>query len=287
MTHFKSTRTVNPKNPLVFSFDVSDSNVEFLVGIHEHFTLEIKPNNSEGSISEIVSSNISNTKSSNNDTFLGTKIIIEENESASGLILNDTIIHEKPNEIYKEDNSLIIEDKNFTKIGKSLSLNDLYNGAEIFFLTDEPKTTDVIISHLGLYERVNQEAYTITPFILETNDEINLLVDVDNNSISFLKLGDEVEKDFSKDATTIYTEKTLTYTSKHYQVSDKLIAPYRIRFVISNDGRILTISIYDKDKKSWKTLNTFIFNIEKINGEQTLLFSVSKTSAISNITANF
>ena len=60
-----------------------------------------------------------------------------------------------------------------------------------------------------------------------------------------------------------------------------------MRFVISNDGRILTISIYDKDKKSWKVLNTFIFNIEKINGEQTLLFSVSKTSAISNITANF
>lgn len=286
MTHFKSARTVNPKNPLVFSFDVSDSNVEFLVGIHGHFTLEIKPNNSEGSISEIVSSNISNTKT-DNETFLGTKIIIEEDESSSGIILDDTIIHDKPNEIYKEDNSLIIEDKNFTEVGKSLSLNDLYNGAEIFFLTDEPKTTDVIISDLGLYERVNQEAYTITPFILETNDEINLLVDVDNNSISFLKLGDEVEKDFSKDVTTIYTEKTFTYTAKHYQVSDKLTAPYRIRFVISNDGRILTISIYDKDKKSWKTLNTFIFNIEKINGEQTLLFSVSKTSAISNITANF
>lgn len=215
MTHFKSTRTVNPKNPLVFSFDVSDSNVEFLVGIHGHFTLEIKPNNSEGSISEIVSSNISSTKS-DNETFLGTKIIIEEDESSSGLILDDTIIHEKPNEIYKEDNSLIIEDKNFTEVGKSLSLNDLYNGAEIFFLTDEPKTTDVIISDLGLYERVNQEAYSITPFILETNDEINLLVDVDNNSISFLKLGDEVEKDFSKDVTTIYTEKTFTYTAKHY-----------------------------------------------------------------------
>lgn len=286
MTHFKSARTVNPKNPLAFSFDVSDSNVEFLVGIHGHFTLEIKPNNSEGSISEIVSSNISNTKT-DNETFLGTKIIIEEDESSSGIILDDTIIHEKPNEIHKENNTLIIEDKNFTEIGKSLSLNDLYNGAEIFFLTDEPKTTDVIISDLGLYERVNQEAYTITPFILETNDEINLLVDVDNNSISFLKLGDEVEKDFSKDVTTIYTEKTFTYTSKHYQVSDKLLAPYRMRFVISNDGRILTISIYDKDKKSWKTLNTFIFNIEKINGEQTLLFSVSKTSAISNITANF
>ena len=191
MTHFKSARTVNPKNPLVFSFDVSDSNVEFLVGIHGHFTLEIKPNNSEGSISEIVSSNISNTKT-DNETFLGTKIIIEEDESSSGIILEDTIIHEKPNEIYKENNTLIIEDKNFTEIGKSLSLNDLYNGAEIFFLTDEPKTTDVIISDLGLYERVNQEAYTITPFILETNDEINLLVDVDNNSISFLKLGDDI-----------------------------------------------------------------------------------------------
>ena len=286
MTHFKSTRTVNLKNPVVFSFDVSNSDVEFLVGIHEHFTLEIKPNHNKGTISEIVNSNISFSKKDNN-TFLGTKIIIEEDESSSGMILDDKILKEKPNSIYKEEGFLIIEDKNFTDAGKELTLNDLYNGAEIFFLTHEPTSSTVITSDLGTYEKANQEAYLITPYVLEANDQVTILAEVDNNSVSFLHLGNEVEKDFSKDATTIYTEKTFTYTANHYQVTDKLTAPYKIRFVLSNDGRILTVSIYNNSKKSWETLSTFIFNIEKIKGEQTLLFSVSKTSAISNITANF
>ena len=134
----------------------------------------------------------------------------------------------------------------FDNDNETLTLNDFQNGGEIFFLTENPKTDNIIISELGTFEKVNQEAYDIVPLVFDIDDENPLLVELDANSLSFLLLGYEVTKDFSKDPTTTFTTTSFTYSKTEYQTTDELLKhQYRFRCVISNNGRIISLSTYD------------------------------------------
>ena len=66
--------------PIVFSFDVVNPDTQFLIGINGYYTLEIKPNDDKQIITEITNKNLDRFKLEDN-TFLGTKIIVEEDES--------------------------------------------------------------------------------------------------------------------------------------------------------------------------------------------------------------
>lgn len=279
--------------PIVFSFDVVKPDTQFLIGINGYYTLEIKPNDNKQIITEITNKNLDKFKLEDN-TFLGTKIIIEEDESQSGYMFNDELIKERP--ILKDKNETpdqtTTEDDKFLVFDnddESLSLNDFENGGEIFFLTENPKTDNIILSELGTFEKVNQDAYEIVPLVFDVDDESPLLVELDANSLSFLLLGYEVTKNFSKDPTTTFTTTTFTYSKTEYQTTDDLLKnQYRFRCVISNNGRIISLSTYDSTNlKQWKIFKTIIVDIPKIIGEQTVLFSIANDNDIKNITANF
>ena len=171
---------------------------------------------------------------------------------------------------------------------------------DIFFLTKEPKSDKVIKSELGSFEQKEENSHTITPFVLSFEEENPILIELEKDSMSFLLLGHEVTRDFKKSPTTIYSKytpisideddyKKSTYKEvfDYQSTQDILIAPYRARFVISNGGRIISLSIYDKKSRVWKIVKTFIWDIEKITKEHRIVFSIDTPSKISNITSNF
>lgn len=266
-------------HPAVLAFDVAESNLSMSIGIENKMSLRIQTNNNTESITEIIENTLNKNPDHEDETLGGEKIIIERNESKSGVIdKNNKLVAERPQLINKDSNKYLIFDD---------SLNELSNGSIAFFLTETPKSDNYIISELGTYEEKYKEAVTITPFILEFEQNNPILLDVDEHSLSFLLLGNECSKDFSKSPTTIYTKIANGKSSKEYQDTNLIKAPYRGRFVISNNGRIITFSIYNKETQNWDNVRELIFDIEKIDEKHHIIFSVSNSDAISNITANF
>lgn len=293
MSKFVSTRTVNPENPIVLSFDSNSNNLSLEIGLKEqftdnpHFLLEIKNDVNSGTFVEIVENSINKNKSHENNTFAGEKVIIEQDESSSGVIFNDKIFIKRPELLDSNDGYITFDG----------DLENLSNGSIIFFLNNKPTSEEIIYSELGIYEKRDEDAHDITPFVLSFEDENPLLLDVDKDSLSFLLLGNEVKRDYSKTPTTIYKKKTITDTSYEYQSTKNSFSKspykldssdsYRIRIVISNYGRIISYSVFNKISKNWDTFKSLIFNVSKAQGSNyNVLFSVDD-SEISNITANF
>lgn len=287
MATYKSVRTINCSNPAIFSFDVSSDQIDLSISLlnpqnnKKSIELNINTNKKSGSLTEIVENVFPNSQNFNNhedNTFAGEKVIIEYDESSSS---------PKPDILSKSEDGTIWVDS---------SLNELQNGSLIFFLTENPKTDNVIHSQLGTFEQKDPQAYTITPYVLtcnesnSTTDTIGLL-GIDDDSLTFILLGNEVTKNYANSPTTIYSKSIgsssgKTTTTKEYQSSKDLIkSPYRGRIVISNDGRMVSFSIYNTSTKKWDTIKNFIFNIPKLTGERYIIVETNAT--LSNITANF
>lgn len=286
MATYKSVRTINCSNPAIFSFDVSSDQIDLSISLlnpqnnKKSIELNINTNKKSGSLTEIVENVFPNSQNFNNhedNTFAGEKVIIEYDESSSS---------PKPEILSKTEDGTIWVDS---------SLNELQNGSLIFFLTENPKTDNVIHSQLGTFEQKDPQAYTITPYVLtcnessSTTDTIGLL-GIDDDSLTFILLGNEVTKNYANSPTTIYSKSIGSSsgktTTKEYQSSKDLIkSPYRGRIVISNDGRMVSFSIYNTSTKKWDTIKNFIFNIPKLTGERYIIVETNAT--LSNITANF
>lgn len=286
MATYKSVRTINCSNPAIFSFDVSSDQIDLSISLlnpqnnKKSIELNINTNKKSGSLTEIVENVFPSSQNFNNhedNTFAGEKVIIEYDESSSS---------PKPDILSKSEDGTIWVDS---------SLDDLQNGSLIFFLTENPKTDNVIHSQLGTFEQKDPQAYTITPYVLtcnesnSTTDTIGLL-GIDDDSLTFILLGNEVTKNYANSPTTIYSKSIGSssgkITTKEYQSSKDLIkSPYRGRIVISNDGRMVSFSIYNTSTKKWDTIKKFIFNIPKLTGERHIIVETNAT--LSNITANF
>lgn len=280
MSYYKSVRLVDVEQPVVLSFDVSKKDMSFVLGLEDSIQLSIDTNNNTDSITEIIENSlISDPDTTHEDnTFGGEKVIIEQDESQSGVLdSNNTIIKDRPDLIEKSDNFIVFSD----------SLNSISNGSVIFFLTETPSSDNVIYSELGTYEQKYGDSITITPFVLDSCNNDPLLIDVDDQSLTFLLLGHECTKDFSLSPTTVFTKKVNDNKSFEYQQTNEITDSYRARFVISNNGRIITFSVYNNDNKNWDVIKELVFDTEKINGKHHVVFSVNDTQAISNITANF
>lgn len=298
MQYFKSSRNADTTKPIVLSFDINKPSLSLVFGLavsntnsdfNTSMSLEIDINKKSGSFTEIIENTINKDTTHENNTFLGKKVIIEHEESKSGVLNSkNEIISPRPNLTeYDSDNYVVFDN----------SLENLSNGSVLFILNDEPKTNNVIFSELGTYELADENAFSITPFVLSADNENPLLLDVDNDSLSFLLLGNEVKQDFSKLPTNIFTkqfssqtdeENDSTQTYKEYDSKLNDYTPsYRCRFVMSNNCRNISFSVYEKSTKSWKVIKNSIYNIAPISDKKKIIFGVTDPSYVSNITANF
>lgn len=287
MNHYYSQRKADCSNPIALAFDVnSKSNISLGISLRSSkgnipYELIIKTNIASGSVSEIIENSLNHSPAHENNTFCGEKVLIETDESESGIIstdINGNITYHKPTLSSRTDGYYIFNE----------SLSQAENGSLIFFLTDSPKTDNVVHSNLGTFEQKDEEAHSITPFVLEFENNNPILLDIDKDSISFLLLGNEVTRDFSKCLTTTYDKKVEDVTVTEFQtVSDILKPPYRARFVISNGGRMVSFSVYNKENKVWDCVKSLVFNVEKIEGKCDVIFSTDSPNDIINITANF
>lgn len=289
MDHYISVREVDIEQPAVLSFDVSNSKLKMEFGVKFSNTLEVDTNNNTENVTEIIENSLNHNTSHEDNTFCGEKVLIECNESASGLIDENNELINRPNLIGIQNNFITF----------SNYLSNLTNGSVIFFLTQSPSTDNIIHSELGIYEEKYKDSINITPFILgideeedTTNDDYALLLDVDDTSLSFLLLGHECSKNFSISPTTIYKKKAKQNSVKYvysteYQETPQITDNYRGRFVMSNNGRIVTFSIYNTETKIWDIVRELVFDSEKIHGKHHIIFSVSDSSAITDITSNF
>lgn len=286
MNHYYSQRKADCSNPIALAFDVnSKSNITLGIALRSPegdipYELIIKSNIAAGSVSEIIENSLNHSSNHEDNTFCGEKVIIETDESKSGIPfdINGNVTYYRPSLESRTDGYYNFND----------SLSEAENGSLIFFLTDSPKTDNVIYSNLGTFEQKNEEAHSITPFVLEFENDNPILLDIDKDSISFLLLGHEVKRDFSKCLTTTYEKKVDGVTTTEYQtVSDILKPPYRARFVISNGGRMVSFSVYNKEKKVWDCVKSLVFDIEKLEGKWNVVFSTDSPDNIRNITANF
>lgn len=286
MNHYYSQRKADCSNPIALAFDVnSKSNITLGIALRNPegnipYELVIKSNIAAGSVSEIIENSLNHSSNHEDNTFCGEKVIIEADESKSGIPfdINGNVTYYRPSLESRTDGYYNFND----------SLSEAENGSLIFFLTDSPKTDNVIYSNLGTFEQKNEEAHSITPFVLEFENDNPILLDIDKDSISFLLLGHEVKRDFSKCLTTTYEKTVDGVTTTEYQtVSDILKPPYRARFVISNGGRMVSFSVYNKEKKVWDCVKSLVFDIEKLEGKWNVVFSTDSPDNIRNITANF
>ena len=290
MKSYKSIRTVNPSDTLTFSFDVNSDKMLMQIGLCDSSgvqpaTLTINTNVDEGLISEIIENNINDNPYHDDNTFCGEHIIIEHNEQESGIKVGDTFEPLNLINVDEEQNYI------FENTSQNASLENAETGGLIFFLTDSPKTEEYITSDLGNYEQREKDAHEIISLILCHEYNYPIMENYDDDFISFIELGHQVTRDYSKIPTTIYTttinNEQITYTKEYQNVKDVITSPYRARFVISNNGRMISFSIFNKEKLIWENVKSIICDIPKLNGEYRLVFSTDKPSSISNITANF
>lgn len=282
MATFTSIRDFYCNSPIILSFDVNDYKLDFKISLIDavskikNSSLSIKTNHDQGTYTEIIENQINNSSNHENNTFQNEKVIIEIEESESGYYLNDVFYHDKPSMLSKENDIITLDS----------SLENLSNGSMIFFFTKEASSDKIIYSNLGIFEQKDEESYSITPFVLSDENDVVSLLEIDNNSISFLLLGNEVSKDFSISNTTIYTkEHDTTITNDFQNTSDILKPPYRCRLVISNDGRMVTFSKFNTTSKKWELVKNFIFNMSKILKKQKI--QIETENELTNITANF
>lgn len=291
MKSYKSARIVNPSDTLTFAFDVSSDKMLMQIGLcdskgFQPATLTINTNVNDGLISEIIENNINDNPNHQNNTFCGEHVIIEANEQDSGIKVGDSL--ESLNLIQiDEDNNYVFEN-----VSQNASLENAENGSLIFFLTDSPKTEEYISSDLGFYEQREKDAHEITPLILCHEYNYPIMENYDDDFISFIELGHQVTRDYSASPTTIYTtvinsSDGISFTKEYQSIEDILTSSYRARFVISNNGRMISFSVFNKEKLVWENVKSIICNIPKLNGEYHLVFSVDKPTNIRNITANF
>lgn len=283
MAIYTSVRNVDCSKPVILSFDVPNDKITFELSLidantkSKSITINIKTNQNTGTFTEIVENSINNSTSHEHNTFQGEQVIIEQEESLSGIISNGILIDNKRPAVESNDKGFITFENN---------LSNLTNGSLIFFLTDNPTSDNVIHSNLGTFEQKDKDAYQITPFILSESNSNPIVFDITDDSLSFILLGNEVTKSYSKSPTTIYTTTNDSQVSNQYQGTKEILkSPYRCRFVISNNGRMLSFSKYNKESNKWENVKSFIFNIEKITTPQKL--QINTTSNLTNISANF
>ena len=202
MAKYNSIRDFYCNNPIILSFNVNEDKIDLKISLIDsvsnikNSSLTIKTNQNSGSHTEIIENNINHSTTHENNTFQGEKVIIEIEESNSGFFENGIFNNKKPTVLSNENNIITLDS----------SLENLTNGSIIFFLTEEPSSDNIIHSNLGTFEQKDAESYSISPFVLSDENEIISLLEINDDSLTFLLLGNEVTKDYSISSTTIYTK---------------------------------------------------------------------------------
>ena len=288
MAIYTSQRAADCSIPIIFAFDVPSGNdmSEITFGLKkptdgDTIKLNIKPNVSSGTHEETIENFFTDqSETHEHNTFEGNKVLIEIDEQKSGYYVDN----ELQNTLPLVTPHLSTSDKYYSL---DTDLTNLTNGSLIFFLTSEPSSKDVIYSELGAYEQKDKDAYEITPFILTDNNNNPIFFDLVEDSITFILLGNHVKKTYLKSPTTIYTKTTNSQGNQieYHDTREIIKSPYRGRFVISNNGRMMTFSIFNKETKTWDNVRTFLFDIEKIEGKRQI--ELNTNISMENLTVNF
>lgn len=137
-------------------------------------------------------------------------------------------------------------------------------------------------SNYNLISYVAKSTFDMESFVLKTDDK--------GEDISLLSFGYSAIRDLNSDAVGEISQEIIKKDGEMEIISklsnDNFIQQSnKIRFVLSNNGRSLNVSTYDKEKKCYipHSSYSFIIPVEKDN----LFIYYSSSSKISNVSTNF
>lgn len=283
MAKYRTKKEIDFNKSVVISFDVTTTDNSFSFGI-EHDGGIVKLNglsNISPSLNNISLKNNVVTfslmeKSIFSDNLISQKeIIISENNSTS---TNDKIVFEK-------------DDKDFLCIDNERIKEDtvIYEKIDDY----ENKIENFIVIENSVYKKSETWNSDINPIIAvasskEKSDTFILRLNENDDNLTFLSLDCLCEKDMKDDGVLEIYHEIKNTTIKNALTSFNSIfknSTNRIRFVFTNNGRLLSISVYDEKEKMYKEYENLSFRKSIDKGY--LIIHTSSSSSISNVSTNF
>lgn len=170
------------------------------------------------------------------------------------------------------------------------------DGSCLFVKTDDIQGIDQVY-YVGLDYYIEDKRYEVIPRFLtadieadNSTDQYTLVIDSTVQEVSFLINDHSLERDLSSfPLSEISSLEKDVEVHSYYSDDVQLAKPnHRIRMVISDSGRIITIAVWNKSQSKFSNIKSFIFPT-KIEGNNyiTLSHNANDSEPITNITANF
>lgn len=277
MKAVKTTKELDFTKTIVISFDVKPTSDDYIFGVGysggkllfrgQKYSGELNPSISiaddkmeypilddENLIENLKLFSIGNddlsSKSEYHENWYG-DLFYDENKT---ILLDDGLRLYEETSDYSSEKDLIVED------------NKVY----------KPSTNYNLISYVA------KTVFNMDSFILKTDDR--------DDDVTFLSFGYSALRDLNSNSIQ-ETSQEIIKKDGETEISSELSEDIfinqtkKIRFVLSNNGRSLNVSIYDKNKKCYipHSSYSFIIPVEKDN----LFVYYSSSSIISNVSTNF
>lgn len=208
---------------------------------------------------------------------------------------NKVIIVRKDSEAVNYD--ILGKDENGNVIITNKTDQGYFNdGSCLFVKTDDIQGIGQVY-YVGLDYYIEDKRYDVIPRFLtadieadNSTDQYALVLDSTVQDITFLINDHSLERDLSLyPLSEISSEEKGVEVHSYYSDNVQLAKPnHRIRIVISDSGRIITMAVWNTPNSKFSNVKTFIFPT-KIEGNNyiTLSHNANDSEPITNITANF
>lgn len=227
---------------------------------------------------------------------LNPSISIEGDEMEYPILEDDSLI-ENLKLISLGDNGLSSESEYYEDWYGNLYFDEernipLTDGLEIYEETsDYSSEKDLIVEDNKVYKPSTN--YDLISYVAKTTFDMDTFViklDDKDEDITLLSFGYSAKRDLESNKIGEITQEIVKKDGES-EITSKLSndnfinQSNRIRFVLSNNGRSLSVSTYDKEKKCYIPYSSysFIIPVEKDN----LFLYYSSSSKISNVSTNF
>lgn len=281
MATYKTTSLIDFSKTVVISFDTNhnSSDFDFGVGMYDHtnkicgridlkgyknisFDQNIYDVNDNEVIFSVLTENLFSDgyllqKSNYKNEVVPTKEIFEMDEngflcSDSIRVKEDTVVFERISDYDSIKDNLIIENK------------------EVYI---ESKTEEPIA------------------FVFDCGNDHILKLSSENDSLELLSLDYGLTKNLEEESLLLLSHGTKSNNVNVLTTNDNIIRkspfdkPQRIRFVISNNAKLMSVSLYNNDKKIYEEYTSFTF---KYGIEKGYLAVYTNSSSVpSNVSTNF
>lgn len=171
------------------------------------------------------------------------------------------------------------------------------DGSRLYQITDTYTDQDEVYNtgaevykESNIYKVVPSIMQTIVQLTPDTNslDQFCLVSELTDKDVTFVIFDYELDIDITKNPLSEITSYNNGQVLDIFYTNCQLLGEEqnRVRFVTSDFGRSLSFSVFDKDKKQYEHLNTFIFP-QKVQNSVKIVFSIDNPNDIKDITANF